>query len=181
VAEWNDERRPSFVGAGAEAAGWYVQSTARVGVYVAHYPVQRQQHEVVFYGNRPEGATGKVSLRSRRFATTSAGVELAFTEIEVEDSAGGRLLWHAMRVAGMQATGDLAAKVLQLLGAVSDRHDAQALVLAVDCAGNCDFARSSLSRFAAAAAEKFFDCATVRTEMQDSLRRHGEELCHGDF
>jgi EpsI family protein len=182
TGEWSDSRRPSFVGPGAEAAAWYAQNAVRVGVYVAHYPLQRQQQEVVFYANRPEGQASEVSARSHRSVTTVSGTSLPFTELEVRDStAERRLLWFGMRIAGRQTTSELVAKVLQVLGAVFDRRDAQALVLTVDCAGGCDSARSSLSNFAAVAAESLYVCAASRDDTQPSVRQHREELCRDDY
>src|SRR5690606_9255186 len=60
IAEWQDTRRPRFDGPSAEAAHWYTASSARVGAYIADYAVQTQGREVVSWGNRPEGQTGRI-------------------------------------------------------------------------------------------------------------------------
>jgi EpsI family protein len=165
VGDWRDWQTPIFVGAMAEAAGWYVDGGegARVGVYRADYPVQQQEHEVVFLENRPQGTWGTIVARTRTDVGADSGARLPFREIEVTDLATGRrLVWVGMRVAGSPVADDLRAKWLQLRGALSGRYDAQALVLVTACEDDCNRARMSLSRFAAAAAERLYDDVPIR-------------------
>jgi hypothetical protein len=150
-----------YPGAAGETGSWYADGTDRVGAYVAHYPMQRAQHEALFNQNRPEGQSGAVVARRETALTTETGVTVPFEEIEVADSFGGRrLVWVGLRVAGKPAANPLAAKALQVAGAFRGRHDAQVLVLTAACAaGDCGSARSSLSRYATAALDPLYEQA----------------------
>jgi EpsI family protein len=161
-ADWLDARRPEFVGATAEFARWYEDGTARVGAYVAHYARQEQGHEVVFSQHRPQGQ-GAVVSRQRITLQVTAGSPLTFDQLEIADfGAKRRLVWVGLRVAGQVASGETAAKVLQIAGALRGRRDAQALVLTTECDDDCNHAAATLSRYAAAAAERLY-VATERS------------------
>jgi hypothetical protein len=69
------------------------------------------------------------------------------------------LVWVGVRVAGQPADSALAAKALQIAGAIRGRRDAQAMVLTAVCRDDCSSARSALSRFAAAAANPLYEHA----------------------
>jgi EpsI family protein len=153
VGDWQDARRPHYVGTTAQSASWYADGAARVGTYVAHYGTQRPEHEVVFSANRPQGEFGTVVARRRMALATDSSASLPFQELEVTDSAAERrLVWVGLRVAGKPAGSALAAKALQIAGAIRGRRDAQAVVLTAACRDDCSSARSALSRYAAAAA-----------------------------
>jgi hypothetical protein len=80
-----------------------------------------------------------------------------FREFEVSDSGEQRrLVWLGLQVAGMRTANDLVAKVLQVVGAIRGRRDAQALVLSAGCEADCNEARAQLSRFAGSAAELMY-------------------------
>jgi EpsI family protein len=163
--EWRDARLPVFVGASAEVAAWYVNGTARVGAYIADYRYQRQGHEVVVPRNRPAGQSAVVLTRRPAAATTASGAMMPFQELEVADAAAERrLVWVGFRVAGNPTASDLAGKALQVEGVIRGRRDAQAFVITATCGGDCSEARSSLSKFATAAAEAVY-------EQTDQLRR----------
>jgi EpsI family protein len=165
TAAWQDARRPIFVGPTSETASWYVSGDVRIGVYVAHYPIQRQGSEVVFAHNLPEGRTGFVSSR-RRATNEASGAALPFQELTVSDAEDQRrLVWVGFRVAGKPAADALEAKALQVVGALRGRRDAQAMVLTAVCDDGCENARVALSDFAGAGAEpryveRFFEAAT---------------------
>jgi EpsI family protein len=153
VDDWQDARRPHYVGASAQWASWYADGAVRVGAYVAHYGVQRPEHEVVFLGNQPQGQAAAVVMQQRVTVATDTGASMRFQELEVADSsAERRLVWVGLRVAGSPADGELAAKALQIVGALRGRRDAQAIVLTAAGSGECGGARSALTRFAAAGA-----------------------------
>lgn len=160
VERWEDARLPQYVGAAAQTASWYADGAARVGAYVAHYPEQRQEHEVVFLANRPAGLSGAIVARRSASLTAASGAAVPFEELEVTDSAAERrLVWVGLRVAGEPAGSVLAAKTLQVAGAIRGRRDAQALVLTAACGDDCGNARAVLSRYAAAAAEPLYELA----------------------
>jgi EpsI family protein len=159
VDDWQDARRPQYLGATAQAASWYADGAVNVGAYVAHYGTQRPKHEVVFQHNRPQGESLVVVTRRTALATDS-GAGMPFQELEVTDSTvERRLVWVGLRVAGEPADSALAAKALQITGAIRGRRDAQAVVLTAACRDDCSSARSALSRFAAAAASPLFEHA----------------------
>jgi len=160
VEPWEDSRAPQYAGAKAHVASWYADGAARVGAYVAQYPTQRQKEEVVFVGNRPEGQSAGVVGRRKMELTAASGITLPFEELEVTDyRAERRLVWVGLRVAGEPAGSVLAAKALQVVGAIRGRRDAQALVLTAACGEDCGNARAVLSRYAAAAAEPLYELA----------------------
>ena len=176
VEDWQDQRRPLYLGAAAQTGSWYAAGTARVGAYVAHYSIQQQDREAVSDQNRPEGQSGAVVARRSTALTAASGVTVPFEELEVADSAAERrLVWVGVRVAGKPAANALAAKALQIAGAFQGRHDAQVLVLTAVCAADeCSDARSSLSRYATAAleplreqAEKNVSTRLVRADAQE--------------
>ena len=163
VADWQDARRPQYLGATAQAASWYADGLVNVGAYLAHYGTQRPEHEVVFRHNRPQGESGTVVARRTALATDS-GIGMPFQELEVMDStAERRLVWVGLRVAGEPAYSELVAKALQISGAIRGRRDAQAVVLTAACRDDCSGARSALSRFAAVAARPLYSQADGRT------------------
>jgi exosortase len=162
VADWQDARTPAYVGQAAEVAGWYSDGVARVGAYMVDYPAQQQQHEVVFADNYPAGMSATVVARARVEVKSQTGRRLPFQELEVQDPDAGqrRLVWVGMRIAGELTSGSLMAKWLQVRGALLGRYDAQALVLTAACRHDCSSARSSLSGYAASAAELFYERMT---------------------
>lgn len=158
VGEWQDARRPLYMGATAQMASWYENGGARVGAYVAHYPAQRQEEEVVYYQNRPEGQRGAVVARRLLTLTVDSGAQVPFQELEVADSESERrLVWVGLRVAGTPTASVLKAKILQVTGIIRGRRDAQALVLTAACGDDCGKAHSLLSRYAAAATEPLYE------------------------
>ena len=162
VGDWQGASRPDFVGATATAAGQYSDGDGRVGVFGATYAVQQQGHEVIYSKNTPEGQSGTVVERGVVKVTAASGVALPFQELRVsEPDLKQRLVWVGVRTAGESATGAVAAKALQLLGALRGRHDAQALVLSAPCSADCATARSSLSKYATAAGARFYDEAEL--------------------
>jgi len=159
--EWVDGRVPYFVGAPAYASAWYSDGSAEVGVYAAHFASQSQGHEVVHTHMRLEGQNAIV-VASRGVATpVESGAGIAFMEIEVQDRDGGRrLIWAGFRVGGSYTASRLSAKLLQVLGVLRGRHDAQALVLTAVCDSDCGQAQASLAKFSAAAAQLYDDIAS---------------------
>ena len=160
IGDWDDVRRPLFAGPRAETAVWYADDDARIGAYMAHYASQRQEAELVYSGNKPEGERGRI-LADRPIAlTVASGSQLPFVELEVADPGGERrLVWVGLRVAGETASSRLAAKALQLAAGLHGRHDAEAIVLTATCSPDCARARSALSRFSEAAAELLYEHA----------------------
>src|SRR5690606_27313077 len=63
--EWADLSAPVLVGADEEAAEWYERGSERIGVFVAHYAVQRQGREAVYYANYPLGRVDFESPETR--------------------------------------------------------------------------------------------------------------------
>lgn len=155
-AEWADARRPEFIGATSQFARWYEHGTERVGAYIAHYATQTQGREIVFSQHRPQGQ-GAVEGRRRIAIQPSSGNSLTFEQLEVVDrGAQRRVVWVGLRVAGQAASGETTAKVLQIVGALRGRRDAQALVLTAECDEDCSDAAAILSGYAAIAAEPLY-------------------------
>jgi EpsI family protein len=164
---WGQDTVPSFPGATSEMAVRFAAADERVDVYLADYRVQRQENEVIFYANRPQGLHSEVATSvDRRVSLASASAMIPIREIEVRDRDGGRrLVWFTMRVAGVLTASDFEAKVWQVIGAIRGRRDAQALVLSTACTVDCAAARSALDRFAAAALPRLLDGSNVAPEL----------------
>jgi EpsI family protein len=161
---WSDARRPHYVGAGAEAAGWYRQGASQIGVYVANYPSQHQGREAVFFANRAWGQAGAPRARQVVELTAGNGVTYPFAELRiVEPDRPDRLVWRGVRVAGRATASDLVAKVLQAAGALLGRTDAQVVVLTVVCEASCSESRATLSGFAAQAVTDLYGAAEQST------------------
>jgi EpsI family protein len=172
IGDWRDTRRPVFAASSGEAAAWYASGPDQVGAYVANYSHQRQEAEVVGYGNRPEGANAAVLARAERVVRAASGTDIPIAELEVDDGGDDRrLVWLALQVAGRDASGELEAKMLQVLGAFTGRFDAQAVVLTAECAADCAAARDVLDRFLAEAIQHFYVCARA------PLLDHSERAC----
>ena len=159
-AAWQDARLPVFEGAVAKDAAWYANGAGRVGAYIAAFADQAQGREVASLGNGPAGASAAIVARQTVAVPAVSGVTIPFLELEVSEAGDNRrLVWVGLRIAGNLTASDLAAKVLQLRGAIRGRHDAQTLVLTVVCDGGCDESRTLLLSFAAAAAEPLYERA----------------------
>jgi EpsI family protein len=154
LGEWDDARRPVYIGAAAEGSGRYGRDGFEVAVYLAHYAAQAQGHEVVYYANRPQGEAAAI------VSQTTVGVpsrDEQFAELEVTDGdAGRRLVWLQLRVAGRSVVGELRAKLWQAAGASLGRRDADALVLSADCGEDCSRARAGLTEFARDAVDALY-------------------------
>jgi EpsI family protein len=149
---WDDPRTPVFVGAGASVAHWYRKDGARIGVFIAAYPVQRQGAEAIYFFNKPLGDDLEAveAVRTRR--DLLADENLAFKEYLLTKGDDRRLVWQAAQVAGRPSLGSMHAKILQALGAIRGRTDAQVLVLSISCEADCGPERQVLLEFANAAA-----------------------------
>jgi EpsI family protein len=166
TVDWNDARVPIFVGANGQTGIWYEDGGARVGAYLATYANQASDNDVAANSNQPAGA--RAALVARRTATVAAPrITLPFEELEVVDLGieRSRLVWVGLRVGGHVTASSVVAKFLQVPSVIGGRRDAQALVLTALCDINCNDARSTLSRFAAAGAQSLY------LEAEQSLSR----------
>ena len=156
---WDDARTPDFVGAGASVGNWYRKNEIRIGVFIAAYPVQRQGAEAIYFFNKPLGddleAVEAVTTR-REFL---AAENLVFKEYLLSKGKDRRLVWQATQVAGRASLGSLHAKVLQALGAMRGRTDAQVLILSISCDSDCGPERQVLEEFADNAAAELIATA----------------------
>lgn len=150
--QWDDSRTPVFVGAAASAANWYRKEDARIGVFIAAYPVQRQGAEAIYFFNKPFGDDLEAVKAVRKRRESPAMEDLAFKEYLLAKGQDRRLVWQATRVAGQASLGSLHAKILQALGAMRGRTDAQVLILSIACETDCDAERQVLAEFAGGAA-----------------------------
>ena len=154
VGDWSTGSRPRFEGADAVASGSYRLGGGPdvVDAYLAHYGVQQQGKEAVFYANTVAG--DDLDVFERGVVTVpSANHELVMMEAEVGATIGSRrIVWYGYRVAGRETASVVRAKLYQALGALEGRWDAQVLVASAPCAPNdCAAAHESLRRFVIAA------------------------------
>jgi EpsI family protein len=158
--DWRDGLLPQLEGATVQTAAWYADGTVRVGAFVAAFANQGQGGEAVSLSHRPAGPSAVAIARRAMEISAVSGGTVPFAEMEVSDPGDNRrLVWTGLRVAGSSPRSVLSAKLFQLRGVLRGRRDAQVLILTVACAGGCDEARASLSRFASAAAESLYEHA----------------------
>jgi EpsI family protein len=155
--EWTAPTLPSYEGVDAFFAAWYVQGPVTVGAYVGHYVAQRQGHEVIYFGNRPEGSAAVIDRRTA-VSAEERGARGSFTELLLEDpSRTRRLAWVGLRVGGADVSSGLGAKLRQVAGVLTGRRYAQVLVLTAECATTCEAARANLADYAAAATNLLYE------------------------
>jgi EpsI family protein len=170
VGGWQDSRAPAFTEASVQGGAWYTHGAARVGAYVAGYASQQQGREVGSPRNIPTGRFGVAAARRNVTVKSVSGSSIPFQELDVSEPGDERrLVWIGLRVAGLLAGSGVAAKVLQLRGAIHGRRDAQAVVLTASCESDCAEARDHLSRFAATAAELLYAQAEHSARAQQRL------------
>lgn len=152
--EWDGTSRPRFVNSDRAGSGRFLRGDRRVNVYTATYSVQSQGREIVYYANLPEGEHGQVLGRSSAKVELSDGGRATFAELQVATSGNERrLIWYTYQVAGMRTGSAAIAKLLQVVGGIRGRWDAQVIVMSSPCdAGDCSDARRTLEAFAADAA-----------------------------
>ena len=143
---WEDDSAPAYPTAYRDAGYWYSRGDVRAGLYLADYPVQRQNEEVVYYANRPEGGSARVIAESDGRALLRDGSAVEFTELVVEGSDGRRrVIWYGYIVAGLPVAGAVAAKAYQVVGALHARWDAQVWVFSAACTSkDCESGRGML-------------------------------------
>jgi exosortase A len=154
VGDWSSATRPRFAGADAVASGSYRLrgDSAVADLYLAHYSVQQQGKEAVFYANTVAGDDVEVLERGPLTVPWADG-KLVMMEAEVGGATGPRrVVWYGYRVAGRATASAFGAKLYQALGVLEGRWDAQVLVASARCEpADCGAARESLRRLMIAA------------------------------
>lgn len=154
--KWIDESRPVFLNIDEEAAVWLRQGSTRVGVFSGSYARQKQGAEAVNSANRPEGTSAERLSPATSVLVVSNDQAIPFREQEVIEAGARRLVWFSMKVAGTPVASPMRAKVLQALGRIRGRGDAQVIVVTKVCAANCTEAREELAEFAEETAASLF-------------------------
>ena len=164
---WLGDSRPDFRAPAADSAMWYRNSRASVGVYLANYPAQRQGSEAIFFANRPTGNIGEIVRQGRVELESASTTKYSFRQYWVADGSTNRLVWHGVVAAGKSTHGALHAKVVQTMGAIGGRVDAQVVVLTTSCElPTCEDAASILSDFARVAIDDLYAAAERSTSTQ---------------
>jgi exosortase A len=162
AADWSDDRRPVYAGAAAEDAAWLTDGVSTVGIYVAIYTVQHQDGEAAGTLNRPAGVGATVENAVITPPFTAAG---PFREVEVLERDGvRRLVWIQLRILGRATSSQVEAKLLQILGLLLGRRDAQVFVLSATCEAACGGARLELREYATQSGMKFPACSRGATQ-----------------
>jgi exosortase A len=166
--EWDSIMWPRFVNADVEGGARYGRGTEHVSVYIAHYAVQGQGKEVVYYENFPAGSSG-IAGRAMVSEVLGGVTAIPLAELEVAEADGERrLVWYGYQVAGRRTGDPLVAKFYQALGSMQGRWDAQTIVAAAPCSADCASARETLARFAAAGFEPLLAFVQNDTRSIDS-------------
>jgi EpsI family protein len=161
---WTGDSRPQFHEPPADAAAWYQSAKAKIGVFLANYPVQRQGREAVYFANKPLGAEVGFSVLSDIKIETVSGNEYSFGQFQTIDSETRRVVWLGSVVANTAVSGPLHAKITQAFGAIRHRVDAQVLVISSRCeTETCTRARSRMTEFARIASDPLFEAAREST------------------
>ncbi len=153
AGEWADATRPVYVGPSDVMAGRLQDGTGEAAVFIARYARQSQGRELIFYANRPLGASAASGPNVTREVTMPGSESpLRFVESQARGAGGAdsRLVWSSMWVAGRPVESAIGGKWAQAIGALLGRQDAQVMILSADCSDNCDAARRRLSDLAGA-------------------------------
>jgi exosortase A len=139
----NDSWQPVYHGASQLHCGYHKQGQ-RVLLYVAYYPVQRQDSELINELNSISGPEWRQTAERHVISASGARV----TEAELV-SAGNprRIVWYRYRIAGRYTTNAYTAKALQVLALLVGRRDAAVVALAADAGDDVAGAREGLDDF----------------------------------
>lgn len=150
--------RPSFQGAQSEPLARYRHAAhpEAVDVFVAYYPVQRQDAEAVNEGNRlfaPQHwrRYSQEVVPSR--IEPAPGLSMAEYRLVRRHSNLRRLVWWSYWVDARFTPDPVTAKWFQLRAALTGRSPAAVLVLSTESIGDDESARARLAAFAASARE----------------------------
>lgn len=144
---------PTYLGADAQSLASYRHDEFEVAVYRAYYASQRQGAEVVNDRNAPYDPAHWVPRGGDtgvRYVSVPLGSERPFTVMErrLQSTLDGtdRLVWQWYCVAGRPTAKTWKAKLFQVIGSLTGRHDAA--VIAISAAGrDTTEVRAGLRRF----------------------------------
>jgi exosortase A len=130
-----DEWRPVYFGAAAERLLRFRRDGVEVDLFVAYYPVQRQDAEVVNDNNSP--FDGEVWERHGLRVVPDQvlmGSDIPASEFLVhrEGFAGERTIWRTWWIDGRFTTDAVQAKLWQISGLLSGRPEAAAILISVE-------------------------------------------------
>ena len=142
-----DDWKPVYHGSISNRAT-YKKNASSVHVYIARYMSQEQGNELINGLNSINNADIWIA-RHPRAATVEVGDNRVLEQVLERDAQTRRLLWYWYRVAGVHTTSDYLAKVLQVVGVLTDNRSAIVIAIATDLDETSDTARSVLGDFAA--------------------------------
>ncbi len=146
IGDW----APVMKGSTSSASGLAMVSGNEYDWYLAHFAVQRNNSELVAWGNRPFGEDWQrvVGLEMR---DQYRGARI------LSEYGRQRLVVWRQRVAGTPVYGTLNAKLKQIAGLLAGKRDADFLAISVACETDCT---DELIRFSDAA-ELFMESAEI--------------------
>ena len=142
TSDWH----PVYIGADAEQKGVYHSGASSVEAYRAVYVVQRQDKELINWGNGPGGkADAQVDERS-----TVQGGDGPYVELKLQDAGGHKwVIWYSYDIAGKSILSDTKAQFWYAVATLRANAPSSVRALRVECVPDCSAAQSLLRRFTA--------------------------------
>lgn len=143
---------PSFQGAAGEALARFSDGEAEVDLYLAYYPHQAQDAEIVNPNNKIAPEPDWLRAADQTVSVVVDGETLAVTATRIVDAdrrQRARVVLRWYWVGGRMVGGQSQAKLLQLWGLVSGQPAAAALAVSTDDPGSAGAALETLQRFIA--------------------------------
>ena len=151
---------PRFEQADVSRMAEYRNGNAAVDVYLNWYASQTQGHELVGYGNRPEGSW-QVRTQQVRNVELGRGGPRPVREMIIESPEGKRrVVWYWYQVGNQIEVSEARAKLIGGLQALMGDRGAGLVALSAVCADDCLEATATLGGIMAGAA------GPIRRELQ---------------
>jgi exosortase A len=136
---WN----PVYIGADREERGEYVDALGRhLEVFVATYAMQRQNKELIAYGNSLIGANEGAVVSGNRAAPDAQA-----QEIVIEHAYQRSLIRYYYRVGNRRTTRGIVAQLWYGLGVLGGATPSSVVAMRVRCEPDCDSAHMLLNEF----------------------------------
>ena len=138
--------KPSFSGA-LEKTAHYLKDGDRVQLYYGYYANQRQDSELINELNTVSGKRGWRTVRTRPEVIVDAKGHDFMEQIIQSIQGEKRLVWYRYTVAGFNTSDKYTAKLLQAVGLLTGRYEADVVVMSTALGDETGIARNTLTDF----------------------------------
>ncbi len=145
VAEDNDDWQPQFRGAVSHRFIYNDNNGHTVYLYIGEYPEQKQGEELIYYANRiSDNEIWRMEYQKAK--QQNAGGRKVLEQRLVKKDGSQRLVWYWYHIAGQNTINRYQAKILQVLGLVTNRRSAAVIAIAVKLDNEPENARKVLRK-----------------------------------